>query len=63
MNKTSQIWSTILFTLSMIVCGNIVYQVLYKDIFDGDTFIYNLIPAVTLLILTSLTIILNRKVK
>jgi hypothetical protein len=63
MNKTSQIWSTTLFTLSMIVCCNIIYQVLYKDIFTNDIFMWNLIPAIVLLILTSLTIFFNRKVK
>jgi hypothetical protein len=63
MNKTSQIWSTTLFTLSMIVCGNIIYQILYRNIFNNDTFMWNIIPAVVLLILTLLTIFFNRKVK
>ena len=63
MNKTPQIWNPMLFILSMIVCGNIIYQVLYKDIFTNDTFMWNLIPAVVLLILVSLTLFFNRKVK
>ena len=63
MNKTNQIWSTTLFTLSMIVCTNIVYQILYKNIFNNDTFMWNLIPAIVLLILVSLTIYANRNNK
>jgi DMSO reductase anchor subunit len=63
MNKTSQIWSTTLFVLGMIVCGNIVYQILYRNIFNNDTFMWNIIPAVVLLILTLLTIFFNRKNK
>ena len=63
MNKTPQIWSTTLFILSMIVCGNIVYQILYRNIFNNDIFMWNLIPAIVLLILTSLAIFFNRKNK
>lgn len=63
MNKTPQIWISTLFILSMIVCVNIIYQVLYKDILTNDTFLYNLIPAIILLILTSLTILYNKKAK
>ena len=63
MNKTSQMWNTTLFILSMIVCGNIIYQILYKDIFTNNTFMWNLIPAIVLLILTSLAIFFNRKIK
>jgi DMSO reductase anchor subunit len=63
MNKTNQIWSTTLFILSMIVCGNIVYQILYRNIFNNDIFMWNLIPAIVLLILTSLAIFFNRKNK
>lgn len=63
MNKTPQIWNSTLFILSMIVCANIIYQVLYKDVLTNDSFIFNLIPAIILLILTSLTIFYNKKAK
>jgi hypothetical protein len=63
MNKTPQIWSTTLFILSMIVCGNIVFQILYRNIFANDIFMWNLIPAVVLLVITGLTIYANRKNK
>jgi nitric oxide reductase large subunit len=63
MNKTTQIWSTTLFVLGMIVCCNVVYQVLYRNIFNNDTFMWSIIPAVVLLVIIGLTIYANRNNK